>query len=163
MPRQNRQYSTKGPTPIFKKRYDTLVNTQISNNITNGRVAQIQLRETGTVYTVKVCMKATQVAAAVGDLQQCDLFVIVEPLAGIVTDHTVEANVETDNGFYVGSLFPSDGDFSGANDYLLEKFRFRRKVDENMRITLVGTNLNKKGTGRSVDFNGTFCAVIRVR
>ena len=72
-PRFNKTFSQQGPTPIFKKRYDALINAQVANNITNGLIANITIRETGTIYALKLSMKATQVAGAVGDMQECDL------------------------------------------------------------------------------------------
>ena len=140
-----------------------LIRAQITNNITNGLIDTLSFRETGTLYAVKISLKATQVAGAVGDLQELAIFCVVRTAAEAVPDLTIDGNVDTLNGFFVGNLYPADGDFSGANDTITEKFRFRRKVDENDRLTLMASNLNIKGTGRTVDIQGALSAVIRTR
>ena len=129
----------------------------------NGTVQELTVEETGTTYSVKISIKAVQVSGAAGDIQKIDLWVLILAAGGSIPSLLTDDNLETINGFFVGSLYPADGDFSGADDRLLEKFRFRRKVDRNQRIFLAATSQAIQGTERTVDLDGIFSYVLRVR
>ena len=84
------------------------------------------------------------------------------PAATGLPDLTVPVELDTLNGFYVGSIFSEDG-IANTWNYLLEKFRFRRKCDENSLIQLLARSLNTQGTGAAIEVSGVMAAVIRVK
>ena len=70
-------------------------------------LAQIILQETGTVYAMKLNVFGYSVTPAGGDIQETIVFVRCAEPAGVATipDATgAVSEVETANGFYVGSL-----------------------------------------------------------
>ncbi len=150
------------PAQIFKKRH-SLDNITVPSNSNGTLLAEIQLTETGTVYAVKVSAKGIHVAGVSGDSQLIRLWVRCVPFATALPDLTAVGQLDTMNGFYVGSLYFSNGNNAGPDLAMTEKFRFRRKCDEDTLIQLIAQSFNYAGNGRSVEMVTTFVAINRVR
>ena len=158
----NTSFVRTGPTPIFKKRFERF-NTVIGSQV-NATVQTLTFRETGTVYAVKIDAKAQHIGGAVGDIQNCELYCFVQRSGGGTPDLSLDPVVETLNGFFMGSLLAADGDNTvGSPTMLRDKFRYRRKVDENMELRIAARNAAIAGTGRSVAVFGNVEVIIRVR
>ncbi len=84
------------------------------------------------------------------------------PNPGTVVDGE-STEVDTINGFYVGSIFAGHVTDPQMNAHLSGKFRFRRKCDRNTRIVLSADSLVRLGSARSVSIFGAMDAVLRVR
>ena len=150
------------PAQVFKKR-NNIFSTIVLNNADATLVSEIVLRETGTIYSVKVSMGGQHQAPAGADTQIIRCWVRCVPAATALPDLTAAVELDTMNGFHVGSFL-----YIGQTDHvnigsINEKFRFRRKCDENSLLQLLAQSTNTNGTGRSVEMTGTFTAVIRVK
>ena len=150
-----------GPAQVFKKRYDRMDGVASLNNNNATLLAQIILEETGTIYAVKIGVSGHPIGGSAGDSNILNLFVRCVPNDTLLPDLTDDTELETMNGFYVGSFLFSTGftNIHGIN----EKFRFRRKCDRNMQLQLLAQSTNVQGTGRTVEFSGIFEAIIRVK
>ncbi len=152
-----------GPTPIFKRRAGFFATT-ISAGTDGQVIFNLTVRETGTVYAVKVSMRAHGVSMAGGDLQWLDCFITASDNIGTFSpDWSVLQERETNNGFYVGGLAAVIQDFSGVGDKLEDKFRFRRLVDENSQLILSCQSRVISGTTRAVIVYGSIEYIIRTR
>ena len=67
----SKAFVPRGPAQIFKKRH-TRFSISVANS-TPTDLADIALRETGTIYSVKVGVAAFSSAAAAGEVMRCDL------------------------------------------------------------------------------------------
>ncbi len=155
----------RGPTPIFKKRDEAF---DVSSAATNGvLLAQLQIRETGTVYAAKVgILSFPESGAAVGDFVRSDYYVDCIPNAGAAIPNLSSAiERETLNGFYVGSQL--NGSLSASNFIniipIIEKFRYRRKCDENSFVRLIARQTVVAGGDITIGYTGVFNIVIRTR
>ena len=149
------------PAQVFKKRnnpYDTLV----GSNADAVLLSEIVLRETGTIYSVKISAKAYSVSAD-GDSNVIRLWIRCVPAQTTLPDLTAGVDLDTMNGFYVGQVDGSGADARTSSDFLQEKFRFRRKCDENSLLQLLAQSTNVRGAGQTVEIVGVMVAVIRVK
>ena len=153
---------TLGPAQIFKKRND-LINVQVPINANAFLLGTITLQETGTLYAITLDLLATSIAPNAGDVQRIVLWVRCVPEGTTLPDFTVNGVMDTVNGFSPATIFGVDELEQGVASYLHEKFRFRRKCDDNTLIQLIAQHTNTNGTGRVVEISGHFGAVIRVR
>jgi len=150
------------PAQVFKKR-NNIFQSAILSNANAVLVSELVMRETGTIYSVKISGWGVALGSVAGDHQHINLWVRCVPAATGLPDLTVPVEIDTMNGFlvaslmYVGTTQPSTG--QGLN----EKFRFRRKCDENSLIQLLAQSVNTNGTGRTIEFGGVMAAVIRVK
>ncbi len=151
------------PAQVFKKRYDRVEGVASLNNNNATLLAQIILNETGTVYAVKIGVSGQIIGAAAGDGQIQNLFVRCVPNDTLLPDLTDETELETMNGFYVGSYLFGLGSATTTENGLNTKFRFRRKCDQNSQLQLLAQSTNVNGTGRTVEWSGLLEAIIRVR
>ena len=151
------------PAQVFKKRYDLANGLLVLSNADAVLVNQIILNETGTVYAVKISLGGQYIGAAAGDGQIINLYVRCVPNDTLLPDLTDSTELETMNGFYVGSLMFNKGTESNNITSMNTKFRFRRKCDQNSQLQLLAQSNNTNGTGRSVELSGIFEAIIRVR
>ena len=149
------------PAQVFKKR-NVLATIQIPINSNATLLNEIVLRETGTIYSVKVAAVANQIAGTGQDMQRINLWIRCVPAVTGLPDLTSQVELDTMNGFYVGMFVLIGGQETGASR-ILEKFRFRRKCDENSLIQLIGQSTSTNGTGRVVIVDTTVTAVIRMK
>ena len=150
------------PAQVFKKR-NIAFETTILNNASATLLAEIVLRETGTIYSIKIGMQGHQISGSAGDGQLIIVYCRCVPAGTGLPDLTVNVEVDTMNGFYVGSYLFLDGVQAAMANGLNEKFRFRRKCDENSLIQVIARSLGTAGTGRSIEWTGSIAAVIRVK
>ncbi len=150
------------PAQVFKKR-NLPFETTILSNAAGTLLAEIVLRETGTIYSVKVGMWGHAISQVAGDAQLIVVYVRCVPAGTGLADLSINVEVDTMNGFYLGSFLFLDGLQGGVMNGLNEKFRFRRKCDENSLIQIIARSLNTSGTGRSIEWTGSMAAVIRVK
>jgi len=165
----NRRGVARGPSPIFKKRMFRFSTTV--PNTTPVNIASIVLRETGTIYSVKIDMAIINTVTG-SNVQELNFALRCVPQKELnsIPDFGVDQEIETINGFYVGSLWSSGVDAaSGDTHYpqlkatLNEKYRFRRKCDENTRINLFADSVVRQGAAQSVQVFGMMYVVVRVR
>ena len=150
------------PSQIFKAR-DAFFNALVLVDGGTQIVNFIDVRETGTTYALKVDVFVHQDTQVTGDVNRVDLFASIEKANAGIQGFETPMNTETLNGFYVGSVWLTDGDASGGEyQHLREKFRFRRKVDENMEIRLTAFNTSVIGSA-TVRLSGRMRAIIRTR
>ncbi len=150
------------PAQVFKKRYKRFDN-QIASGATSANIAIISLEETGTIYSVKIDIQGLHLSGTTGDMQKIQLYVACKPAGTPQVNMNTEINLETMNGFYVGSLNMANGSNEGFRTGLTEKFRFRRKCDRNTEVILIGVSQIVNGTGRVVDMTGLMTIVVRVK
>ena len=151
-----------GPAQVFKKRYDLALGNAVPGNSNATLISQIILAETGTIYAVKIGMGGQMIGPTANDGTVINLYVRCVPNDTLLPDLTDETELETMNGFYVGS-FLFIGAVEGNITSLNEKFRFRRKCDANMQLQLLAQSSGSQGTARVVEWSGVFEAIIRVR
>ena len=174
MARLSRQMVPRGPSPIFKRRQISFTSLVANSNPTE--VAQIILKETCTVYAMKVNVLGYSVTPSGGDIQETMVFVRCAEPAGISTIPNptgVDASeTETANGFYVGSLWtgqhnPTAGgtqEHTGAGaGFIRDKYRYRRKCDRNTVLQLYADSIVREGTARSVRVVGFVEFILRIR
>ena len=104
---------------------------------------------------------AHHAGAAANDSQKINLWVRCVPAATALPNLNTAVEIDTLNGFFVGS-FIYIGGVTVQNNFN-EKFRFRRKCDENSLLQLLAESSSFNGTGRSMLASGMFAAVIRVK
>ena len=150
------------PTQVFKKR-NNIFSTQVLANSNATLISEIVLRETGTVYAIKVSMFGQQLLPDAIDAVVNRIWIRCVPAATGLPDLTVAVELDTLNGFLVGSFLFVGADTSQAGHGLNEKFRFRRKCDENTLVQLIGQSTGTNGVARIVEWNGVMQAVIRVK
>ena len=156
----------RGPTPIFKRRHKRFTAVTAASG-TPTRLQTITIRETGTIYAAKVGIWGHSVSASAGDIQQCDFGLACSIKDQNIIDLSDDAEVETMNGFFVGTIFTADI-ATTTNEpiggmFIQEKFRFRRKCDENNVVELFTDTTVHNGVARTVAFSGYLDLIIRVR
>ena len=150
------------PAQVFKKRNNiSLIN--VLSNADAILVNEIVLRETGTIYSVKLDIHGEHLSGVAGDTQKVNLWIRCVPAVTALPDLTAAVELDTMNGFFVGTLNIADGDDTNPNSKLREKFRFRRKCDENSLVQVLAQSTALAGTGRTVRVASTFVAVIRMK
>ncbi len=154
--------STVRPAQIFKKR-NVLYDANVAAGITAALLGQITMTETGTIYSIKISAQGRHVSGTSGDQDVINLWVRCIPQGTGLPDLSDGLDLDTLNGFYVGRLNMANGSNSGFGTGLVEKFRFRRKCDQNSIIQLLGQSDNVNPTARVVEVVGVIAAVIRVR
>ena len=82
------------PAQVFKKR-NLLFNTTALNNADATLIAELVLRETGTVYSLKVSINGIHISGVAGDVQRIMLWARCVPAVTGLPDLT--ASVELDN------------------------------------------------------------------
>ena len=124
MPRFRNQMQRRGPSPIYKKRFVSFLQT--AANSTPQQIAQIVIAETGTIVSLKVNIGVISLASLEDDIQETRLFVycqqqndqhVPDPTA-TTTDDYVANDLDGINGFTLPSLFsidPASGLLSGAD------------------------------------------------
>ncbi len=147
---------------IFKKRND-LVTADIPINSNGTLIGNFTLNETGTLYAVKLSLHAFSEGGAAGDVQRILIWIRCAPPGTSVPDLTNTAEMNNMNGFPAAALMAVGGFQSGLQCYLNEKFRYRRKCDDQTVVELFGQSTTVQGTGRVVNINGIMSAVIRMR
>ncbi len=133
------------------------------NNADATLLSEIVLRETGTIYSVKISLNGHHLSAVGADSQRMNLWVRCVPAATGLPDLTAAVEIDTLNGFLVGSMYYDAASPSQSTRGINEKFRFRRKCDENSLLQLLGQSTSINGTGRSILTTGVMAAVIRVK
>ncbi len=150
------------PTQVFKKRNNVFA-TSVPSNADATLLSEIVLRETGTIYSVKISCNGNYLSAAAGDAQRINIWVRCVPAVTALPDLTAAVELDTMNGFLVASFMytfeANERSIQGIN----EKFRFRRKCDENSLLQLLAQSTNTQGTGRVIEMQGVMAAVIRVK
>ena len=150
------------PAQVFKKRNNIFL-SPVLDNADAVLMSEIVLRETGTIYSVKVSFWGMALGSVAGDHQRINVWVRCVPAVTGLPDLTSSVELDTMNGFFVGSFTftgvvqPSTG--QGIN----EKFRFRRKCDENSLVQLLAQSTSTNGMGRTVEIGGVMAVVIRVK
>ncbi len=161
---QRRTFSSRGvrPAQVFKKRHNRY-NTTVVTGSNATLLSEIVLRETGTIYSVKISAFTIAISAVAGDVGRLDLWVRCVPAATTLPDFTSAVVEDTVNGFFVGTIYGTD--VIGGMHSLIDsvKFRFRRKCDENTLLQLIATSQISNGVGRSNIISGMMAAVIRVK
>ena len=138
-------------------------------NTTPSNIAKIELRETGTIYAVKLSVSAFSSAANAGDIQELNMAIrcVAQGQDQFIPDFASITEIETINGFFVGNLWGqrgSDlGNFISTIGSMTEKFRFRRKCDENSFVQLFGDTVVRAGVARSMQVVGVMELIIRIR
>ena len=161
--RGNRNFSGRSsvPSQIFKKRH-ILFDTSVPTGSDATLLAELVVDETGTIYSVKVEAQTNSLAAAGGDTQRISLWVRCARAGAALPDFTSSVESDTINGFHVGCIWgvaPVGQTISSKR----EKYRFRRKCDENMLIQLIAQSTVVNTTGRQQDISGSFSYVLRTR
>ncbi len=165
----------RGSTKIFKKRFLSFAQAVV--NSTPTIFANLQMAETGTIVAAKVSIHGQSQSVDDADIQEVRLFLYcgidVQPLTA--PDPTVTGNdpystspeIETINGFYVGSLFCGGGigvvGDKDISDMIKEKFRFRRKCDRNSRVLLAADTIVRNGAAATVNLSGALYLTIQTR
>ena len=149
------------PAQVFKKRHN-LASTQIPINADATLLGEIVMRETGTIYALKISAVGNQIAGTGQDQQRIMLWARCVPAVTGLPDLTSEVEMDTLNGFFVGQFVLIGGQETSASK-IEEKFRFRRKCDENSLIQLIGQSTSTNGTGRVVIVDTMMEAVIRMK
>ncbi len=153
----------RGPAQIFKKRND-LINTSVPINSNATLLGTITLQETGTLYAITLDLICDGINAVGDDLQRIVLWIRCVPEGATLPDLTTNGVMDTINGFSPATLFGViEANKGVAGTYLHEKFRYRRKCDDNTLIQLIAQSTTINGTGRVCDIAGHFGAVIRMR
>ena len=147
---------------IFKKRHD-LINVDIPINADATLLGTITMQETGTIYAIKLSLHCFAEAPATTDAQRVMIWVRCVPDGTALPDLTDNGQMDTLNGFPAALLMGLATNGIAAASYLNEKFRFRRKCDDNSLIQLIGQHTNTQGTGRVCNITGLMEAIIRVR
>ncbi len=150
------------PSQIFKKRTD-LINLDIPINSNATLLATVNIRETGTVYAVKLSLQGFAEGSLTVDAQRIMIYVRCVPEGTNLPDLTVENEIDTLNGFFVCLLLCTGVNQQAVSQYLNQKFRFRRKCDDNTDIQLIAQHTNTQGTGRVVNITGQMQVIVRVR
>ncbi len=148
---------------VFKKRHGIINEVASLNNNNATLLDQITLEETCTVYAIKIGVWGQALSTAAGDGQIQHLFVRCVPADTALPDLTDNDQVETMNGFYVGSFLFNHTTSQGGDTGLNQKFRFRRKCDRNSLVQLLVNSTNVQGTGRTVEWSGAMQVIARVR
>ncbi len=165
MARFNRTLGSRGPSPIFKKRFIGF--SQSAGNQVNQNIVEMTFRETGTIYAVKLSFSMVSAGPTGADTQKMDFGLRVGSEVAItsaVPDFSIPTQIETMNGFVVGSLMAQTEDInSPLKGWIDEKFRFRRKIDENDRIQLFGKSLVVNGSAQTMVVAGIMEVIIRTR
>ncbi len=156
---------TTGPTPIFKKRH-TSGNISFAPN-TNGTVSSLTVRETGTVYAVKISYIVDASDGNPQDTQNFEVYCHVKnPAGAAIVDLTDAAEVDGISGFLVENAGVMDAaSVSGPGFHsFTQKFRFRRLVDEGDLLELIQRHRGVvRGTARNITYNFSLEWVIRTR
>ena len=147
---------------IFKKRND-LINATIPSNADAFLLGTITLDETGTVYAVKVSVAGNHISGVSPDIQRIILWIRCVPANTGLPDLTLNAEMDTINGFPIGLLHMQDGNPAAFQSAIDQKYRFRRKCDAGEELQLIGQSTNVNGAGRSVQVFGLLSAIIRTR
>ena len=150
------------PAQVFKKR-NNLFDTSVPNNSNATLLSEIVLRETGTIYSIKIGCTGIQISGTGQDTQRIELWCRCVPATTTLPDFTVGVVQDTINGFFVGTLTFVGGLLASWNNIPNIKFRFRRKCDENSLVQLIAQSSPTQGTGRTVEIAGLMAAVIRVK
>ncbi len=162
--RGTRGFSTGRPrvSQIFKKR-NALVNADVPINSNATLLATITLAETATIYAIKLALFAFGEASVVADVQRVVLWIRCVAAGSGLTDLTQDQDMDTINGFPAVMLCPHGTNQDNSACYINEKFRFRRKCDDNSLLQLIAQHTNVQGTGRVVNVSGLMTAILRVR
>ncbi len=150
------------PAQVFKKR-NNKANISIPNNSNATLLSEIVLRETGTIYSVKIGIGTNLTNGADGDVQELDLWCRCARAGASLPDFSIAVEADTINGFYIGTLSVTNHEGNPNAHITGEKFRFRRKCDENSLLQIIGVSTNIAGTGKSVETFVNTAVVIRVR
>ena len=150
------------PSQIFKKRND-LINVDVPINADAVLLGTITLQETGTLYAVKLSLRAIAEASAIVDGQRVMIWVRCVPANTGLPDLTLNSDMDTINGFPAALLYCFGVNQDNPSSYLNEKFRFRRKCDAATELQLLAQHTNTQGTGRVVHIAGLMSAILRVR
>ena len=148
------------PAQVFKKR-NNVWNTAVATGSNATLLSEIVLRETGTIYSVKLSFGGLHQSAVAGDAQVIRVWVRCVPASTGLPNLNTAVELDTMNGFFVGTFI-----FIGTENrarWFNEKFRFRRKCDENSLIQVLAESSSFNGTGRVVELTGTTAVVIRVK
>ncbi len=148
-------------------------------NSTPGEVVSMKIAETSTIVSVKIELVAFSQSTAFKDIQEVRLFLYCRPSSlgstSPIPDPTqtdtsgpeaAHVQVDTINGFYVGSVFPqgTPGSTVWQFDSMLvhEKFKFKRKCDRNTELVLSGDTIVRNGAAATVTIFGAIYAVLDV-
>ncbi len=158
----------RGPSPIFKKRFVRF--SQGMANTTPIIIGNIQIEETGTIYSAKVEAFTKSLSTDPDDVQETSigLYCRDPTVSGTnVPDYADAQDIEIMNGFHVATLWAAghavDTNSLDIASYVREKFRFRRKCDRNSNVTLFGDTIVRNGAAASTVCFGTITLVIRTR
>ena len=151
------------PAQVFKKRNNLFGGATVLSNADAVLISEIVLRETGTIYAIKISSVGIALASVSGDHQLIRLWVRCVPAVTPLPDLTSAVELDTMNGFLVGAYLFSQPGQPGTGQTVNEKFRFRRKCDENSLLQLLAQSTNTNGSGRTVELSGVMSAVIRVK
>ncbi len=162
--RGTRSFSAGRPrvSQIFKKR-NVLINADVTINADAVLLGTIAIRETGTIYAVKLSLHAFAEGGATVDGQRVIIWLRCVPNNTTLPDLTAGDDMDTINGFPAALLYCGGANQDNPSSYLNEKFRFRRKADDNFDVELLGQHTNVQGAGRVVNVVGIMSVIVRVR
>ena len=150
-----------GPSQLFKKR-----TVQLNTNVGSGASANqsITVRETGTVYAVKVTGSIWHDNVAGGVNRVWLSLQHRRSGAGIVALASANvADVDTVSMLLIRHGIVRADLIDQSVIHIDEKYRWRRKVDENSALTVVMENSTTQGTATSSIFSILVEVWIRVR
>ena len=174
MPRQTLLRSfPRGKSKTFKKRYIPF-NVALANS-TPTRLAAIKLSETGTVVAAKIACSGFNLGTIAAGIMEVRLFLYCtrfldsqSPPNPVDTTgfapYLEHEEVDTINGFYVGSLFlpGNNSSISTQIEKIMEKFRFRRKCERNSEVVLSAETIVRNGSATSVACYGALYLTIQL-
>ena len=152
---------TRGPAQIFKKRF-LQINAGVATGSSN--TANIVIRETGTVYAVRISGSIFHSNTAGGVNR---VWVTLQKRAsgsGIIALFSAAAvNIESGDILLLKHGVVRADITTGSVLNVDEKFRYRRKVDENTVLSVVSENSTTQGTSADSIFSLDIEVWIRVR
>ncbi len=169
----------RGPSAMYKKRYVTF-----SKNLTSSVpdvIAKIVLSETGTIVAAKISLMAIGTGAGINNIMEVRLFLYCRraQATDLAPDPTTTATghgsiiefpqVDTLNGFYVGSVFANEDGIDATSamrvvqDSINEKFNFKRKCDRLSEVILSGETIIRLGSAGTVSVFGGMVLTIKTR
>ncbi len=170
-----RRRTISGMSKVFKKRFLSM--SSIVANSTPSNVAQITISESGTIVAAKIDILGIALSVNQADIQEVRLFLYCRPSGStFLPDPTVSGpevgssspQVDTINGFYVGSIFVSGQETTETQRLMplpgiSEKFRYRRKCDRNTEVILSAESIVRNGSAQNVNIVGAMYLTIQER
>ncbi len=147
---------------IFKKR-NLLIDSDVPINSNATLIGEIVTRETETLYAIKLSLHCFAEASATTDAQRVAIWVRCVPAGTGLPDLTTAVEQDTLNGFPAAVLMGLATNGIATAAYLNEKFRYRRKCDENTLVQVIAQHTNTQGTGRVCNLAGLMSLILRVR